>query len=991
METGNFFEAYRRLNAEQKAAVDAIDGPVMVIAGPGTGKTEVLTMRIANILRKTDTPPDAILALTFTESGAASMRKRLSDLIGSSAYHVTIDTFHGFANSIIGDYPDSFPEIIGSNSITDVEQIRILKDIIGASSLRALKPFGDAYYYLKPVLKAINDLKGQGISPDSFDALMTEEKNAFERTTDLYHESGVYKGKMKGVYRDMLKHTERNSELALVYRAYQGALLKAKQYDYSDMIMHVMSALEGDENLRLSVQEQYHYFLVDEHQDTNDAQNKIIELLAGFHEHPNLFVVGDEKQAIFRFQGASLANFYHFKKLYGRVVLVSLRDNYRSTQTILNAAQTVSPREKELVSQAGHKESPAHLAVFSSPEGEYFFIASTIKELLGTGTAPEEIAVLYRENKDAVPVARMLEKLSVPFTIESEQDVLRDDDIKKLLRLLKAVQHFGAQPELFELLHVDFLSIKPLDVYKLARCASKKKMNVYEIISSEALLQEADIQETEKFVDVFNKLSRWKIDATNRGAARAFENIVRDSGFLTSILNHQAAIEKVRKLHTLFEHLKSRIENTKNYTLEDFFEYLDLVTEHDITIKTTELLRIPGRVRLMTAHKSKGQEFEQVFIMNAFDGKWGSRRRMEHIKLPLRMYRTLVSVEEDLTGADDERNIFYVALTRAKKALYISYSTFNRDGREQLPTRFIQEMKGGLLSRMDITHYERAFAEHREVEFSAPPRGTAEIKDKQFLNALYNEQGLSVTALGNFLECPWKYFYLNLIRIPEAPNKHLLYGNAVHETLKNFFDRLARGEDTDKAYLIRRFEEALLHQPFEQNEYHEALEKGRNSLAYWYDEYRAVWVTRTLNEYRIAGIELEPGTVINGKLDKLEFLDDGNRGNVVDYKTGKPKSRNEIEGKTKTGTGDYKRQLVFYRLLLDRSGKYSMVSGDIDFIEPDNAGRLHKEHFEISPGEVASLEKLILKISKEIRDLSFWDMFCSDSECKYCELRKMLV
>ena len=455
----NFLESYKRLNPEQKKAVDTIEGPVMVIAGPGTGKTEVLTMRIANIIDKTDTPPEAILALTFTESGVASMRKRLAELIGTAAYRATIETFHGFANMAIKNYPDKFPEIIGSTSITDIDQVRILRYIIDATQLKALKPFGDRYYYLWHVLRAITELKQQGISPEEFKKIILKEKEDFECIDNLYYESGAHKGKMKGKYADSQKHIERNGEVTVIYEKYQAALRAGKQYDYSDMIMYAMLALKNDEDFRLTLQESYLYFLVDEHQDTNDAQNKIIELLASFHKNPNLFVVGDEKQAIFRFQGASIANFFHFKKLYKDITLIPLLNNYRSTQTILDAAQVVSPRDIPLKAKAGKPEFPIQLATLSSMEVEYFSIAQKIKELLGKKAAPEEIAVLYRENRDAIPLARMLEKQNISFNIESDQDVLGDEDISKILRILRAVQHFGSKPEFFEMLHVDFPDI----------------------------------------------------------------------------------------------------------------------------------------------------------------------------------------------------------------------------------------------------------------------------------------------------------------------------------------------------------------------------------------------------------------------------------------------------------------------------------------------------------------------------------------------------
>ena len=263
---------YKNLNPEQKSAVDEIEGPIMVIAGPGTGKTHLLTMRIANILDKTDIPPEAILALTFTESAVTSMRKNLSEIIGTMAYRVTITTFHGFANNIIKDYPDEFPGIISSTNISNVDQIKIIRNIIDNSSFTILKPWGNNYYYVQSIIHAIGGLKQQGFLPDDFKKLIDEQEEEFENTEDLYHKTGVHKGKMKGKYITLKKNNERNKELAIVYKEYQSDLKNAHFYDFSDMIIEVKNVLLKNNNLLLILQEQYQYILVDEHQDTNEGQ-----------------------------------------------------------------------------------------------------------------------------------------------------------------------------------------------------------------------------------------------------------------------------------------------------------------------------------------------------------------------------------------------------------------------------------------------------------------------------------------------------------------------------------------------------------------------------------------------------------------------------------------------------------------------------------------------------------------------------------------------
>ncbi len=989
-----FENEYKKLNPEQKKAVDTIEGPVMVVAGPGTGKTQILTMRIANILRETDTPPENILALTFTESGAASMRRRLTEIIGSAAYQVTITTFHGFANDIIQSYPDEFPEIIGSVNITDVDQIQLIRDVIDSLSLSSLRPFGDPYFYLRPLMGALNVVKREGRSPAEFRKLVEEERAAFEMIEDLRYESGAHEGKLKGKYADIEKHLKRNEEFAVVYEAYQHKLRASRRYDYSDMILEVMRALERNSELLLTLQERYLYILVDEHQDTNSAQNRILELLASYFESPNLFVVGDPKQAIFRFQGASLENFNYFGNRYKNVALITLQGNYRSTQTILDAARSLRPDSEALRAHAGHEEKPIHLLSFSTPEVERYFIAEDIKRRIEGGVSPERIAVLYRENRDAGPLAHTFELSGVPFIVESEEDVFRDKDIQKLLLLFKAIQRFGSGEELLRALIVDFLEIKPLDLYKLSLAAHKGKKNPYDIIGSMAAMEELGVENTEALAVLNRKLSAWKSAVENSDAVHAFEFIVRDSGFLEHLLHHSMGEQKLAKLHALFDQVKLLLENHKDLTLEDFFSYLDVVKEHEILL-TSPRVHLPGRVHCMTAHKSKGLEFDVVYVVNAIEGRWGGRRHAEHLRIPKRIYGTLEKAEDRFSGTsdEDERNLFYVALTRARREAIITCAERGADGREQLPSKFVSELKPELVVRENTEIDEKEFEKQKGIAFAAPKTTAPLLEDKEFLNRLFLDHGLSVSALNNYLLCPWKYFFTNLIRIPEAPNKYAMFGSAVHDALKSYFMRFLEGEKKDEEYLVRRFKESLFRQPIDEKDFEEMYMKGAKALEGYYAAHREEWGANKFSvEWGIDGISLSDKVKINGRLDKVEFLDDTPHVRVIDYKTGKPKSRNEIEGKTKGSDGNYKRQLIFYHLLLDmfENGKYKMTLGEISFVEPDERGKYHSELFEITPEEVAMLRDQVLAVSDEILNLSFWDKQCDDPKCEYCDLRNKM-
>jgi DNA helicase-2/ATP-dependent DNA helicase PcrA len=1001
--TLEFETLYKKLNKEQKKAVDTIDGPVMVIAGPGTGKTQILTLRIANILQKTDVGADSILALTFTESATHTMRRRLAEIIGSPAYKVNIFTFHGFCNEIIRTYPEEFPRIVGAVNITDIDQIRIIEEVILSLKLEKLKPYGDPLYYLRPVLSQIKDLKREDIAPNELEKIIVKQEEDFNGITDLYYDKGAYKGKMKGKYKDLEKQIEKNKDLLIIYEAYEAALTKTRVYDYEDMIMEVVRVLRKNEDLRLRLQEKYQYILADEHQDANQAQNHILELLSSYFDTPNLFIVGDEKQAIFRFQGASLENFLYFKKLYQSATLIRLERNYRSTQSILDAAHSVISKNKieeenlrvRLKSQGLLTEEKIKLYRFSEISCELLFLVDDIEEKIKTGVKPYEIAILFRDNKDVLPIVKTLEKTAIPFVVESGQDVLADDDINKLVAILKAINNMDDDEALAQALFVDFLEFKTVDIYRILRFAHKEKIKISEIISDIKQLAAAKIEEPQKFIAFSQKLSEGCKLAKNKNIVDFFETIVRQSGFLDHVLSLQGSYDKLNKLEVFFGEIKRAAENHKDYKLKELMHYLDTLAEHNILIKSEKNSTISQGVRLMTAHRSKGLEFDYVYIVGVYEGHWGNRRNVEHFKIPLGKAK---SVEYE--AIDDERRLFYVTLTRARKGLSISYSKEGIDKREQLPAQFIEEIDSKLIEEIDTKKIEEKLSDKKKVFSFAPQLNFGiDVTDKKYLRTIFLEQGFSVTALNKYLKCPWDYFFETLVRIPQPETKHQLYGQAIHETLKIFFDKYKNNEDLSKKQFLDLFEGFLRRKPFSSSDYEESRTKGLEALEGYFKAYKGSWLRSLFTEFGIAGVSL-PITDDEGKKHKLELrgvldkleLENGSEVTVVDYKTRQPITRNEIEGKTKHGTGDYKRQLTFYKILLDNyeQGKYKMRQGVIDFIEPDQNGTFKREAFDITAAEVKELEQLIQKVAHEILTFTFWNTNCDDKECNSCRLRKLI-
>jgi DNA helicase-2/ATP-dependent DNA helicase PcrA len=998
MSEASFKKAYKTLNKEQKQAVDAIDGPVMVIAGPGTGKTSILTLRIANILKQTDVGPDSILALTFTESGVHSMRRKLVDIIGPAAYRVGIFTFHSFCGEVIRRYPDCFERILGGHLATEVDKIKIVENVIKNGKFPILKLFGSNFFYVRPALQAIQDLKRENTTPKDFRKILASQHEEFESIPDLFHERGKYKGQMKGRYLDLKKKLERNNELGRVYGEYEEVLKNSNLYDYEDLIIEVVKALEKEEDLKLTLQEEYQYILADEHQDANNAQNKILELLSSFHKSPNLFIVGDEKQAIYRFQGASLENLLYFKRKFKNALVINLATNYRSNQAILDASHSLITKSSDSNTQLRLKlkaskkiaGKPIRFYEFESTDIEPVFVVQDILRKIASGISPKDIAVLFRDNSDALPLISAFDKTNIPFAVFSNESVLEDPVIRQYILLLKSVDRFGDDDLLSRLLFSEFLKVSAMDAYKINRYAYTKRVGVSDVLGDNQKLRSAGVRNPRGVIKIFKKMDRWAGFAKSEGLLVAAEKIARESGFLDFVLSRDDSLAGFEKMDALFGQIRSIVETHRNYTLSDFIEYMEVLESHSVRIETPHRPSYREGVSLMTAHRSKGLEFDVVYITGAYEGHWGNRRSRN-------LFHLLMAGKQSLgfNENDDERRLFYVSLTRAREEVVITSSKYGQDGKPRLPSQFIEEIKSELLEKVPTKKIERKINEDRKSLIHKVPQTGVGVGDKQYLRNLFLDQGLSVTAINNFLECPWKYFFENLIRIPKSPVIHQMYGTAIHESLKMFFDKYKDGFNPKLKDLREIFEKKLAQRPLSQKSFNESLKRGLKSLGGFYDKYKSTWSRAILNELFIPGIYLTTkggeNILLRGVLDKVEFIS-GAKVRVTDYKTGKPKSRNDILGKTKNSDGNIKRQLDFYKLLLDRfdGGKYKMTEGVIEFIEPNEQGNYRREVFDITSEDAKKAEEIAGTISEQILNLSFWNERCGEKKCQYCALREFI-
>lgn len=1028
-----------KLNQKQKTAVSHIDGPMIVLAGPGTGKTQIIAMRIAEILEKTQLDPHNILCLTFTESGVVAMRNRLIQIIGNAAYYVRIHTFHSFCNDVIRSFPEKFIFTRELESLTEVEQVQIFKSIIDSlPSDSPLKSFGAPYLYQSDLKDAIQNLKRENITPGALaqviekienflkshaseiedfisihgnslkneDVIATQKTlqnsplaHVFPEDLDLEKKARTQlKNDIKKEFSSLQNQIPKQKELIKVYEKYQEQLAKLGRYDFDDMILFVVKKFQEDRELLANYQEQFQYILVDEYQDTNGAQNLVVKLIGDFFENPNIFVVGDDKQSIYRFQGASLENILYFYKLYSdQIEVVSLEENYRSSQLILDAADSlikhnqqglekyISQLDQSLTATKNLPPEKIKVAQFSSTQNENYFLAKKIKELTESGVEPSEIAIFYRNNRDSQQIVDLFLRLGIPFRLEAGRNVLEDNEISKLIKLLKYIANFEDGNTLFYVLHFDFLGFAPLDIAKLSRAAYNAKKTLFEAITNEELLIESGVGNPKVFTDFANQCAIWKGLSINKPLSEFFDHVIKESGYLDSIFNKPDKVEHLNRLNTLFDEIKKMNRANHDLDLETFLDYLKLLEENNLAIREHELKTQENAVRLMTAHKSKGLEFEYVFITQCTDKHWGNKTTIEKIKLPQELLQTAASLDKKEHN-EDERRLFYVALTRAKKQVHITYSKKDENGRDQVPSIFLAEINEEFLEHIQTNQIEEEALDRLQTVFLTPQKTQISTREEDFVRGLLQNYTMSVTHLNNYLKCPRLFYYNNLLRVPSAVNKHMAFGTAIHQSLEDFFRAYKNGTPRGEDFLLQQFERHIGRQVLSKEDYVHSLEFGKKTLSDFFKEYTHKFDQHVEPEYNFAnhGINLN-GIPLTGKLDLIQFKDPAKQlAHVIDFKTGSPENKREELARG----GDYWRQIVFYQLLCDLSPKFphKMVSGEINFVQKNKADSFIRSHYEITQEDKDMLIAQITDVYKDIQNLSFLnpDEWKTCGECEFC-------
>jgi len=915
-------KAYAMLDSAQKLAVDTVEGPVLVIAGPGTGKTHILTLRIANILKETQATPKNILVLTFTESAARTVRQRLATLIGEeTARDVFISTFHGFANHVLEEYADFFPEWAGKRQAGDVEATLVWREVLETEELVHLRTPKSPFFYLRDLARLRDDLARERITLDDYRAFAKEEEERLKNDeSNYYTRDSKYgkKGDLKPDGQKKIDRLEKVYEAARLIEAYDRLKDERDLYDFTDVLRIVTDRLAEDEALRNTLQEQYQYVLADEHQDANALQHALLDALA-YDEHPNLFVVGDEKQAIFRFQGADASHFGEFLLSYPRTTVVELETSYRSLAPILTAAHGLTEgmpasRGEHKTLSPYRKEGTAALSllVASDPLAERDQVSGLVEAAVQEGTRPEEIAVIARTNANADYFAVHLAARGIPTLRAGDVSLSSRPIIRSLQALMRAIAD-------------------PLDIPSLRESLLAPWWKVSLTERSQFLRETRDFELrqklAERFPDIEAVIASLQETAQRQAPLEIISKVLNESGARSFLLSHSEHLDDVLLIRRLIMHIEELVRRDTNASFATVMSELGKAQEHGLESVKATVLQKEGFVTVITAHKAKGMEFERVFLVSATAREWEKGGRAATIPSPVNQQKQ----------AEDAVRLFYVALTRAKDALTISYASETGDGKDQAPSTLIPDSLSLIAPDTDLLPLMHSMVNASEL-----------ICD--LTRNYLTHDGLSPSALNEYLESPASFFAKRVLRLREPEMPALTVGTAVHAGIAAYLEH----KDEGKAYAA--LEGTMRRSLLPRNAAFDRIsEHARQSLAAYIEhrEEPGTLLAPSAIEKTYETTRTVEGCVIKlkGQIDALFQTSSGVC--IADFKT-----TSEI----KAVDEKYVRQLAFYDLLV-RENDGHPTEASIVQVGPDGV----KNHMvPLTPESRAELASVLDEVLKEL-------------------------
>lgn len=897
----------KNLNAEQLQAVQHATGPLLIIAGAGTGKTTVVTSRIQNLILEKKIPPSNILALTFTEKAAAEMETRVDEIMPFGYTQMWIETFHAFADRVIRQEAIHIGLNPSFDLMTEAESLLFLRKNLFKFELEYFRPLGNPMKFLQGMLGHFSRLKDDDISPEQYLHYAEQLAGGGWR---------VAEGKRTKTPRATSNEPQANDdeikktlELANAFSKYEELKTKAGVMDFSDLISNTLKLFRTRKNILAEYQKLFQYILVDEFQDTNYAQNELARLLAG--DAKNITVVGDDDQSIYRWRGAALSNMIQFREHFPDAKIITLTKNYRSTQNILDASykliQNNNPDrlevkekiDKKLLSQREIKGSTPEFIYTNKATDEAEEVAKKIQELTKQlNLKYNDFAILVRANDHAVPFQRSLERRRIPYQFLGPGHLFQQPEIRDLVSYLHALANFEDTPSLYRVITLPVFDIAARDVAAILNFAKKSNYSLFEAmekVTDSSLTQDGK----EKITRVVEMLKRHLAKVPNETAGQILYYFFEDSGLLGHYLDpkSQRTEKEAQNIAKFFEKLQNFAANRDDASVFAVVDWIDLSMELGESPLAADIdWSQNNAVNILTVHSSKGLEFPVVFVVNLVTQRFPSRDRKEQIPVPEELIREILPTGDE--SLQEERRLFYVAMTRAKDKLFLTASRFYGEAKrerklspflaEALSASYVENIVnkqspkpvGQQLSLLEIVNanIQNNAEKPEQSAVSSSPRGEAGQQ-----SAVVNY--ISYSQLQTFQMCPLHYKLRYILNFPSAASPALSYGISVHGSLRDILFSNRSGQDISdgaiKSILKKNWiQEGYVGKSHEQKTYDQA----EKILIEFWENYKA-------EKPQTIGIEtpfsfwlgkLKAG----GRIDRVDSLP-GKGIEIVDYKTGK--------------------------------------------------------------------------------------------------------
>jgi DNA helicase-2/ATP-dependent DNA helicase PcrA len=960
------------LNPEQKKAVSHGEGPLLVIAGAGTGKTLVIIRRIAHLIAQKKAKPGEILALTFTDKAAQEMEIRVDQLVPYGYIDVSISTFHAFGDRVLRDHAIDLGLRPDYRVLSRAEQMVFLREHIFEFPLKYYKSLSDPTRHLEALVNVISRAQDEDVTAEEY--LKWAKKKA--------------KAKGQRPKAEGIEELNKQLEIAKIYAKYQDLKAERGFVDFGDQVNLALKLFRERPAILKKFQERYKYILVDEFQDTNYAQFELLKLLAG--KKANLMVVGDDDQSIYKFRGAAISNILNFGKAYKKSKRVVLTKNYRSTQIILNTARRLirhnDPErlevragvDKKLKALSKAKNKRVEHRHFDRLSSEADWIAQIIKKKYGEGLKYSDFAILVRANADAEPFRQALNMLGIPYQFSGGGGLYVNPEIQLAISFLKSIGDLADSIALYQLAASPIYQLDTLDLQKMNTFARRRNYTLHHVFTH---LEESRVAGSEfRVLSDVKKDSlatvrkimediRYYLDfARQKTTGEVLYQFLKKSGYLSRLTREESPENESRL--TNLAHFFDRIKEFKAVAevdrVSEFVKYLNVLREAGDNPETVSFDPDLDAVNVLTVHKAKGLEFRVVFLAALVAEKFPVRRRKDPIELALSL------IKEETPQGDfhlqEERRLFYVGMTRAREELYLTSALDYGGKRQRKVSQFVLEALD--LPRVDISLIKSSPRE--QIELFAPgevvlPAAKKLRKDE----ILY----LSHYQMDDYLTCPLKYKYVHILRVPLLPNAQILYGSALHQAVQAY--NLAKlnkqkfsEKDLQKVLLNSWSSEGFISREHEE----QRMANAKRALKLFYQKQkksrrRIKYVEETFSVPR-------ENLVIRGRWDRVD--EDKGKTFIIDFKSSEVRKQEEADRKARESF-----QLSIYALVWQEKFGEFPHRVELSFLESGLVGSAQKDE-----KDVARTWDKIVKVSEGIRKAEF-SARPNNQECSYCPFNEL--